>query len=192
MDEFEFYLNLGLKHVLDWKAYDHVLFLIVLTIYYSFKEWKNVIWVVTAFTIGHTLSLILSAYDLVYVKMEIIEFLIPLTIFVTAWYNILINKKASKNILFTSIASMAFGLIHGFGFSSYFKIMVDDTEDKIFPLIEFAIGIEIAQLLIVMFILSLNFIVLGLLKRQKRDCVIIISSIVIGVVIPMLIERKFW
>jgi len=192
MDEFEFYLNLGLRHVLDWKAYDHVLFLIVLTIYYSFKEWKNVIWVVTAFTIGHTFSLILSAYDLVYVKMDIIEFLIPLTIFATAWYNILINKKASKNILFTSIVSVGFGLIHGFGFSSYFKIMVDDTEDKIFPLIEFAIGIEIAQLLIVMFILSLNFIVLGLLKKQKRDWVIIVSSIVIGVVIPMMIERKFW
>jgi len=192
MDEFEFYLNLGLRHVLDWKAYDHVLFLIVLTIYYSFKEWKNVIWVVTAFTIGHTFSLILSAYDLIYVKMDIIEFLIPLTIFATAWYNILINKKASKNILFTSIVSVGFGLIHGFGFSSYFKIMVDDTEDKIFPLIEFAIGIEIAQLLIVMFILSLNFIVLGLLKKQKRDWVIIVSSIVIGVVIPMMIERKFW
>ncbi len=192
MDEFEFYLNLGLMHVLDWKAYDHVLFLIVLTIYYSFKEWKNVIWVVTAFTIGHTFSLILSAYDLIYVKMDIIEFLIPLTIFATAWYNILINKKASKNILFTSIVSVGFGLIHGFGFSSYFKIMVDDTEDKIFPLIEFAIGIEIAQLLIVMFILSLNFIVLGLLKKQKRDWVIIVSSIVIGVVIPMMIERKFW
>jgi len=192
MGEFEFYLNLGLRHVLDWKAYDHVLFLIVLTIYYSFKEWKNVIWVVTAFTIGHTFSLILSAYDLIYVKMDIIEFLIPLTIFATAWYNILINKKASKNILFTSIVSVGFGLIHGFGFSSYFKIMVDDTEDKIFPLIEFAIGIEIAQLLIVMFILSLNFIVLGLLKKQKRDWVIIVSSIVIGVVIPMMIERKFW
>ncbi len=192
MDEFEFYLNLGLRHVLDWKAYDHVLFLIVLTIYYSFKEWKNVIWVVTAFTIGHTFSLILSAYDLIYVKMDIIEFLIPLTIFATAWYNILINKKASKNILFTSIVSVGFGLIHGFGFSSYFKIMVDDTEDKIFPLIEFAIGIEIAQLLIVVFILSLNFIVLGLLKKQKRDWVIIVSSIVIGVVIPMMIERKFW
>jgi len=192
MDDLQFYFYLGLKHVLDWRAYDHVLFLIVLTIYYSFKEWKKVVWVVTAFTFGHTFSLILSAYDLVYVKMEIIEFLIPLTIFATAWYNILTGKNTSKSILFTSVVATGFGLIHGFGFSSYFKIIVDDTEGKILPLIEFAIGIEIAQLLIVVFILSLNFVVLGILKRQKRDWVIITSSIVIGVVIPMLIERKFW
>lgn len=192
MDELQFYINLGLKHVLDWRAYDHVLFLIVLTIFFSFKEWKNVLWLVTAFTIGHTFSLVLSAYDIVYVKMDIVEFLIPLTILITASYNIVVSKKLPKNIIFTSIAAMGFGLIHGFGFSSYFKIMVDDTEDKIFPLIEFAIGIEIAQLIIVVFILTLNFIVLSILKKQKRDWVLIVSSIVIGVVIPMLIERKFW
>lgn len=192
MDEFQFYINMGLKHVLDWRAYDHVLFLVVLTLFYSFKEWKNVLWLVTAFTIGHTFSLVLSAYDIVYVKMNIVEFLIPLTIFITAVYNIIVSKKSTKNILFTSIVAMGFGLIHGFGFSSYFKILVDDTEDKIFPLIEFAIGIEIAQLLIVLFILTLNFVVLSLFKKQKRDWVLIVSSIVIGVVIPMLIERKFW
>ncbi len=185
MDELQFYFNIGLRHVLDWKAYDHVMFLIVLTIYYSFKEWKNVVWLVTAFTIGHTFSLILSAYDIIYVKMKIVEFLIPLTILITAGYNIFTIKDTRKSIVFTSIVAMIFGLIHGFGFSSYFKMMVDDTEDKLFPLIEFAIGIEIAQLLIVLLILSV-------LKKSKRDWILVISSIVIGVIIPMLIERKFW
>jgi HupE / UreJ protein len=163
-----------------------------LTIYFSFKEWKNVVWLVTAFTIGHTFSLILSAYEIIYVKMKIAEFLIPLTILVTAGYNIFSIKSTRKSIVFTSIVALIFGLIHGFGFSSYFKIMVDDTEDKLIPLIEFAIGIEIAQLLIVLFILILNFLILSVLKKSKRDWILVISSVVIGVIIPMLIERKFW
>ena len=87
---------------------------------------------------------------------------------------------------------MLFGLIHGIGFSSYFKIIVDDLENKILPLIEFAIGIEIAQLIIVLFILLLNFIVLNILKKSKRDWILVTSSIVVGIVIPMIIERKFW
>jgi len=191
-EEFEIYFNLGLKHVLDWKAYDHVLFLIVLTIFYSFKDWKNGLWLITFFTIGHTFTLALSAYDLLYIKMSIIEFLIPLTILITAIYNLVIVKKQPKSIKITTIFAFVFGLIHGLGFSSYFKILVDDTSDKLIPLFEFAIGIEIAQLIVVTAILILSFIVLNIFKRPKRDWVIVISSIVIGVVIPMLIERKIW
>jgi hypothetical protein len=192
MEDLQFYFNLGLQHVLDWQAYDHLLFLIVLTITFSFKEWKNVVWLVTAFTIGHTFSLILSAYDIIYVKMKVVEFLIPLTIFVTAAYNILSERRKTKNIIFTSIIAIGFGLIHGFGFSSYFKIMVDDVEEKLEPLIEFAIGIEFAQLLIVLAILIINYIGLNIFKRRKQDWILVISSIIIGIIIPMLLERKFW
>ncbi len=191
-EEFQLYFNLGLKHVLDWKAYDHVLFLIVLTIFYSFKDWKKVLWLITAFTLGHTLTLALSAYDLFYVKMQIVEFLIPLTILITALYNLIRVKKPPKSIKITLFFAFIFGLIHGLGFSSYFKILVDDTSDKLIPLFEFALGIEIAQLIVVIAILILSFIVLHILKRPKRDWVLVISSIVIGVVIPMLIERIFW
>ncbi len=191
-EEFQMYFNLGLKHVLDWKAYDHVLFLIVLTIFYSFKDWKKVLWLITAFTLGHTLTLALSAYDLIYVKMRIVEFLIPLTILLTAIYNLIRVKKPPKSIKITLFFAFIFGLIHGLGFSSYFKILVDDTSDKIIPLLEFAVGIEIAQLIVVIAILLLSFVVLNILKRPKRDWVLVISSIVIGVVIPMVIERIFW
>jgi hypothetical protein len=192
MEDLQFYFNLGLQHVLDWQAYDHLLFLIVLTITFSFKEWKNVVWLVTAFTIGHTFSLILSAYDIIYVKMKVVEFLIPVTIFITAAYNILSERRKTKNIIFTSIIAIGFGLIHGFGFSSYFKIMVDDVEEKLEPLIEFAIGIEFAQLLIVLAILIINYIGLNIFKRRKQDWILVISSIIIGIIIPMLLERKFW
>ena len=74
MDDFKFYIEIGLHHVLDWKAYDHILFLVVLTIFFSFKDWKKVLWLITAFTIGHTLSLALSAYNIIHIEMDIIEF----------------------------------------------------------------------------------------------------------------------
>ena len=192
MDEFQLYINLGLKHVLDWKAYDHVLFLIVLTVFYSFKDWKKVLWLITAFTLGHTLSLTLAAYNIIYVKMAIVEFLIPLTIFITAIYNIFKVKSPPKNIKTNAFFALLFGLIHGLGFSSYFKILVDESEDKLLPLIEFAIGIEIAQITVVLFVLLFSFVVQNIFKRTKRDWVMIVSAIVIGIVIPMLIERKFW
>jgi len=192
MDDFQLYINLGLTHVLDWKAYDHVLFLVVLTIFYSFKDWKKVLWLITAFTLGHTLSLTLSVYRLVYVDMDIIEFLIPLTILITAIYNVLRVNTPPKNIKINALFALIFGLIHGIGFSSYFKILVDENEDKLLPLIEFAVGIEIAQIIVVIFVLLLSFLVLQIFKRSKRDWILIVSSIVIGFVIPMLIERKFW
>ena len=192
MDNFQIFINLGLTHVLDWRAYDHVLFLVVLTIFYSFKDWKKVFWLITSFTIGHTLSLTLSAYNIVHVKMAIVEFLIPLTIFITAIYNIFKVKSPPKNVLVNSFFALLFGLIHGLGFSSYFKILVDESEDKLLPLMEFAIGIEIAQIIVVLFVLLTSYIVLNILKRSKRDWILIVSSVVIGVVIPMLIERKFW
>jgi len=192
MDEFQLYINLGLKHVLDWKAYDHVLFLIVLTVFYSFKDWKKVLWLITAFTLGHTLSLTLAAYNIIYVKMAIVEFLIPLTILITAIYNIFKVKSPPKNININAFFALLFGLIHGLGFSSYFKILVDESEDKLLPLIEFAIGIEIAQITVVLFVLLFSFVVQNIFKRTKRDWVMIVSAIVIGIVIPMLIERKFW
>jgi len=192
MDDFQLFVNLGLKHVLDWKAYDHVLFLIVLTIFYSFKDWKKVLWLITAFTLGHTLSLTLAAYNIVQIKMAIIEFLIPLTILITAIYNILKVNSPPKNIKINALFALIFGLIHGIGFSSYFKILVGESENKLLPLIEFAFGIEIAQIIVVIFVLLSSYIVLNVFKRSKRDWILVISSVVIGFVIPMLIERKFW
>ena len=192
MDDLKFYTEFGFTHVLDWNAYDHVLFFIVLTIFYSFKDWKKALGLITFFTIGHTLTLLLSAYNFIYVKQGIVEFLIPLTIFVTAIYNIVFVKKSFINLNTSFIFAFFFGLIHGLGFSSSIRILIDDTEDKLLPILEFAMGIEIAQIIVVLFIFLFNFIILNIFKRKKRDWVIIISSIIIGIVIPMLIERKFW
>jgi len=192
MDEFIFYTEFGLTHVLDIQGYDHVLFFIVLTIFYGFKDWKKAFWLITSFTIGHTLTLLLSTYHFIYIKMDIVEFLIPLTIFLTAFYNISTSKKINKSNIIGLIFAFIFGLIHGLGFSGAIRILIDDTDKKLLPILEFALGIEVAQIIVVLFIFILSFLVLNVLKIKKRDWVLVVSSIVIGLVIPMLLERKFW
>ena len=168
MYDLVFYLELGLFHVLDWNAIDHMLFLSALTIVYSFKDYKTVFWVVTSFTIGHTFSLILSAFDILKPPSEIIEFLIPVTIILTSVYNIL-NNKTKINALFEYGFSIFFGLIHGFGFGNYFEMLTDSLDTKITPLLGFAIGVELSQLVVVLAILLINLIVikLNILKRSR-------------------------
>jgi len=194
MQDFLLYFKIGLHHVLDWKAYDHILFLIVLTVVYSFKDWKKILWLITLFTIGHTLTLALSAYHVIFVNFNIVEFLIALTIFVTALVNVFTAGKTSKEVK-TNINlffAFFFGLIHGLGFSSYFNLIVGKGHSKLLPLLEFALGIEGAQVIIVLIILLIGFLIQTVFRFSKRDWIMVTSSIVMGVVIPMLIHRKFW
>ena len=193
MEDFTLYLKLGLYHVLDWQAYDHILFLIALAVIYNFTNWKKVLWLITLFTIGHTITLSLAAYNIISINIEIVEFLIPVTIFITALVNVVTLKKSKqKSSNINLIFAFFFGLIHGLGFSNYFKMLMDDTESKLLPLLEFALGIEIAQVIIVLGILILGYIAQNFFRVSKRDWVLVLSSIVIGVVIPMLAERIFW
>ncbi|MBL6648936.1 MAG: HupE/UreJ family protein [Flavobacteriaceae bacterium] len=166
MYDLVFYLELGLFHVLDWNAIDHMLFLSALTIVHSFKDYKTVFWVVTSFTLGHTFSLILSAFDILKPPSETIEFLIPVTIILTSVYNILNNQVKTYKLLEYGF-SIFFGLIHGFGFGNYFEMLTDSTETKITPLLGFAFGVEMSQLVVVLVILIINFIVIrfNFLKR---------------------------
>ena len=176
-----FYLELGLLHVLDWNAIDHMLFLCALTIVYNFKDFKTVFWIVTFFTFGHTFSLILSAFDLFKPPSQLIEFLIPTTIIVTSLYNILDNKN-SKNNLFEYTFSVFFGLIHGFGFGNYFEILTDSIDAKITPLIGFAIGVELSQLVVVLGILIINTILhkLNLISRTIYIKVVSVTIILLS------------
>tara|TARA_R110000765_G_scaffold144572_2_gene246626 strand:- start:480 stop:1061 length:582 start_codon:yes stop_codon:yes gene_type:complete len=193
MDDFMLYFKMGLNHVLDFSAIDHILFLIVLAVVFSFKQWKKVLWLVTLFTLGHSLSLALAAFGIVEISVDLIEFLIPLTIFITGVINLFTAKKTSKgkeniNLLF----ALFFGLIHGLGFSNYFKMMIGQEEDKVLPLLEFALGIEAAQVIIVLAILSLGFFFQNIFNVNRRDWILVFSSIVIGFSIQMMIDRVFW
>lgn len=193
MNDFIFYFKMGLFHVLDIRAYDHILFLIVLAVVYQFKQWTKVLWLITLFTIGHSITLALSAYGILNVRADLIEFLIPLTIFITGLMNVLTAKKASvgkenQNLFF----ALFFGLIHGLGFSNYFKIMIGKTSDKLIPLLEFALGVEAAQVIIVLAILLIGSLVQSVFGVNRRDWILIVSSIVIGFAFQMMINRVFW
>lgn len=193
MDDFVLYFKMGLNHVLDFTAYDHILFLIVLAVVFSYYEVKKVLWLVTLFTLGHSITLALSAYGVLTISMDLIEFLIPLTIFITGVVNIINSNKTSiKKDNTNLILALFFGLIHGLGFSNYFKMMIGQEEDKLFPLIEFALGIELAQIIIVFGILILGLVFQNFLKVTKRDWILVCSSIVIGFAIQMMMERVFW
>jgi len=190
MNEFWIYFKLGLTHVLDYNAYDHVLFLTVLVAAYTFYEWKNVVGLVTVFTIGHTISLILASYDIVNVNSSIIEFLIPITIFITALYNLFTaGKKNTSRITILYATTLFFGVIHGLGFSSFFISTTGSKGVEILRLLEFALGIEAAQLIVVLVVLILAFIVQSIFKFSKRDWTLVVSSVIIGLVIPMLIAN---
>ena len=186
MTDFFLYLKLGLTHVLDWQAYDHVLFLIVLVAAYNFSNWKRIIILVSLFTLGHTVSLLLANFNMVSVSSKWIEFLIPVTILITAIYNLGASGKnnRSEKVGLFYVITLFFGLIHGFGFATYFKMISGGNE--ILPLLEFALGVEIAQIIVVGAVLILNFIFQTIFRFSKRDWVLVISSIVIGVIIPML------
>lgn len=193
MDNFILYFKMGLNHVLDFTAYDHILFLIVLAIVFSFHQLKKVLWLVTLFTIGHSVTLALSAYGIVTINAELIEFLIPLTICITGTVNLFTAKnassgKANTNLLF----ALVFGLIHGLGFSNYFKMMVGKEEDKFLPLLEFALGIEAAQIIIVISILICTLLMQNVFKTARRDWILVVSSIVIGFALQMMLNRVFW
>lgn len=193
MEDFKLFLKLGLDHVLDFSAYDHILFLIALAVVYQLSNWKKVLWLITLFTIGHTLTLALSAYKVLNIRIDIVEFLIQLTIFITAFINLFTaNNSNSPKVNINLFFAFFFGLIHGLGFSNYFRMIIEDTDSKLLPLIEFALGIEVAQVIIVLGILLIGLFAQRVLKVSKRDWVLILSSIVIGFVIPMMIERKFW
>lgn len=193
MEDFLLYFKMGLNHVLDFSAYDHILFLIVLAVVFDHFQWRKVIWLVTLFTIGHSLTLALSAYGILKIRIDIIEFLIPLTIFITGVINIAnaktgATKKGNINLIF----ALFFGLIHGLGFSNYFKMMIGKEEDKLLPLIEFALGIELAQVIVVIGILIIGMLLKQLFRVDRRDWILVCSAIVIGFSIQMMVDRVFW
>lgn len=191
MDDFWFYTDYGINHVIDINGYDHVLFLIVLSVPYLFKDWKRVLLLVSVFTVGHTVSLLLAAYNVVAVSADLVEFLIPVTILIVALYNVFQAGKKTGRLGVLFISTLFFGLIHGLGFAREFTLLIGKAEEKIVPLLEFALGIEIAQVIIVFVALFIGFLCQTVFRISRRDWIMVISAIVVGLVIPMLINSEF-
>ncbi|GGZ84343.1 HupE/UreJ family protein [Algibacter mikhailovii] len=193
LDNFWFNVEYGINHVLDINAYDHVLFLIVLTIPYLFKDWKRVLLLVSLFTLGHTLSLVLAAYNVVSVNASIVEFLIPVTIMFVALFNVFTAGKGAQreNVGVLFLSTLFFGLIHGLGFAREFHMLLGDTDNKLILLLEFALGIELAQIIIVFLVLFVGYVAQTVFRFSKRDWIMVISAVVVGLVIPMLLNSDF-
>lgn len=191
MDDLVFYIQQGFYHVLDVNALDHVLFFIALCLVYQIHDWKKTLWLISFFTFGHTLTFGLSVYNFMDVPIGFVEFVIPITILIPLILNVYNEfrhekkSKSSTNIYF----SFFFGLFHGLGFSNYFSMLLDENDTKIIPLLEFSLGIEFAQIIVVSFVLLLGYVAQNYLQIQKKYWVLVISVLICLRIVPMLVER---
>jgi len=168
MSEFYLYLKLGFNHIITYQAFDHILFITSLVAIYSFSEVKKVLVLVTAFTIGHSLTLALSVLDVINIDLSLVELLISITILITAIANLRKNKQIGGLYRFKYITAAIFGLIHGLGFSGYLKMLLGQNQGVLKPLFAFNIGIELGQILVVLIVLILREIVVVRLDLKNR------------------------
>ncbi len=196
MHPFNFYLQLGFEHISNLAGYDHILFLIVLCAVYRIQQWKNILILVTAFTIGHSVTLALASLDIFTIPSNIIRFLIPTTILITALSNVISKNgnpvektgKMGKNYAM----ALFFGFIHGMDFSNYFKALLMESASIFTPLLGFNLGIELGQLLVVFFIVGVAFLFLNVIKVRHRDWTVFISGAAAGLSLVSMLENKFW
>ncbi|CAA7197113.1 hypothetical protein CHRY9293_03168 [Chryseobacterium potabilaquae] len=189
MQDFKFYLHLGWEHIISLDALDHQLFILALIAIYSFNDWKKVLLLVTAFTLGHSITLALSILDIFRVPSDWIEFLIPLTIVITSLDNILMKNKKQSLIRVNYYLALIFGLVHGMGFANTARVMISKSQSIAIPLLGFNIGLELGQIAIVFGILILLFILLTVFKVNKKDWILFISSGVFALSLKMTLER---
>ncbi len=190
MNEFLIYLKLGFSHISDVKGFDHILFIITLCAVYKISEWKKVGLLVTAFTIGHSVTLALSALKIIVFNAALIELLIPVTIFFTSISNLFYKSTEKSGLLTYNYAlALVFGLIHGMGFSNFFNALMGDSGIIVFPLFAFNLGLEIGQLLIVCAFFALYFVAEMVQKVNHRAWTQFFSGAGAGVSLVLIMER---
>lgn len=189
MQDFIFYLKLGWEHIISLDALDHQLFVLVLVAVFALKDWKKILWLVTAFTIGHSITLALSIFDFVRVPGNWVEFLIPLTIAITAFDNILMRNKPNNLMKMNYYLALFFGLIHGMGFANTARMMLAEEQNIFLPLLGFNVGLELGQILVVIAILIIYYLFVNLLKVNKKDWIMFVSSGVFALAVKMSLER---
>ncbi len=190
MNDFWLYFQIGFHHIADIRGIDHILFIVALCIRYQFSDWRKLLILVTAFTIGHSITLALSVFDLLNYSMSWIEFLIPVTIVLTAFSNVFVKKfvfKAKFPLIY--FLALFFGLIHGLGFSNYLKSLLGKGESVIGQLLAFNLGLEAGQILIVLIILLITLIFVNLFKVNRREYLLFISAIAFALALQMAFDR---
>lgn len=196
MQEFWIWFSTGLEHILDWNGYDHILYVMALCVIFSSKEWKRLLVLITAFTIGHSLTLAASVSGFITVKQYYIELLIPITIIATCLVNILLvkqNSEATKNTNYrlNYLLALVFGFIHGMGFSYLLKSMLGKEESIVFPLLSFNLGLEAGQLIIVFTMLLISVFLARFTGFRKTIWVRTVSLGVLGISVFLFVQRLY-
>lgn len=195
MSEFQLYFGLGKDHILDYiNGYDHILFVLALCAVYTVHDWKRILILVTAFTIGHSVTLALATLQLISVNTELIEFLIPITILVTCLSNLFSRETlvSKRPVQINYFLALFFGLIHGMGFSNYLRVILGKASSIASPLFAFNVGLEFGQIIVVGIFLLLTFIVLDLLRANRRDWKMAVSSAIGGIALLLIKDKIFW
>ncbi len=187
--DFLFYFKLGWTHIVSLDALDHQLFIIALVAVYTATNLKQVLILVTAFTVGHSVTLLLSVLELIRFSSKWVEFLIPCTIFITAFIN-LFKKNFSLSAINTNYyLALLFGLIHGMGFANSVRMMLAKDQNIGWGLFGFNVGLEVGQIVFVTIILAATWVSLSLFKVKRRDWVVFLSAAVFSLALQMALER---
>lgn len=189
MGDFGFYFGLGWEHIISADALDHQLFIAALAAIYLLKDWKQVLILVTAFTIGHSLTLALSVLDIFSLPSGLVEFLIPVTIVITAFSNLFQKSFTPRAIRINYFLALFFGLIHGMGFANSIRFILAEDQNLGWSLFGFNVGLEAGQVVFVLAILLLSHIIVNMLKVNRRDWVLFLSAGVFALALKMSLER---
>lgn len=189
MNDFRFYFGLGWSHILTPEALDHILFIAALAAIYMLKDWRRVLILITAFTIGHTITLILSTKEWIVVNDRLVEFLIPCTIIATATSNLLQKSFSAKNFRVNYFLALFFGLVHGLAFANTLRMILATDQSFAVSMFSFSVGLECAQVLVVGLILLLCQFFVGTLRTERRHWVIFVSAAVFSLALEMAIQR---
>jgi len=189
MQGFIFYFTIGWSHIISTSATDHLYFIAVLSILYQLADWKKVLVLVTAFTIGHAITLYLSALDLFRVSVEWVEFVIPCTIVITAAKNLLMPSQTKAGNKIQYAMALGFGLVHGMGYANYIRMMLSSDQQLVWSLFSFNIGLEIGQIFVVLIVLLLSWVLHHYHIISQRVLVLLFSVIILGLSLFMAYQR---
>jgi hypothetical protein len=189
MNDFGFYFRFGWDHIMTPDALDHMLFIAALSAIYMLRDWKQVIILVTAFTVGHSITLALTSLNLISFPTEWVEFLVPITIIITAVFNLFQKNFTPRSIRLNYFLALFFGLVHGMAFASLLTMILSTDQSFALAMISFSLGLELGQVIVVIFILLLAQLFIGVLGKRRKEWVIFISAAVFALALQMAIER---
>lgn len=189
MKDFIFYFKIGWSHIMSWDATDHLFFITVLAIIYTVADWKKVLVLVTAFTVGHALTLFMSVLNMINVKSEMVEFLIPCTILITAMMNLFMQKQQSVSHTIQYAIALGFGLIHGLGYANYIRMMLSADQQLVWGLFSFNLGLEAGQIVVVGLVLLTVWVSSRIHAKAHQRWVSFVSAFVLMFALKLAIER---